>query len=60
MSNVIKFPLDRKVENIAREIQTLQHEIADRFDNLSKLFVASRELEKELSLIHISEPTRPY
>tara|TARA_B100001029_G_C15034003_1_gene438919 strand:- start:878 stop:1285 length:408 start_codon:yes stop_codon:yes gene_type:complete len=53
MSNVIKFPLDRKVENIAREIQTLQHEIADRFDNLSKLFVASRELEKECGQLQV-------
>ena len=53
MSNVIKLPLDRKVENIAREIQTLQHEIADRFDNLSKLFVASRELEKECGQLQV-------
>ena len=53
MSNVIKFPLDRKVENIAREIQTLQLAIADRFDNLSKLFVASRELEKECGQLQV-------
>ena len=42
MSNVIKFPIDRKVDHIAKEISNLQEEIAD------------------LSLIHISEPTRPY
>ena len=47
MSNVIQFPLERKVENIAKEINTLQGQITERFENLTKLFVASRELEKE-------------
>ena len=46
MSNVIQFPLERKVENIAKEINTLQGQITERFENLTKLFVASRELEK--------------
>ena len=47
MSNVIQFPLERKVENIATEINSLQGQITERFENLTKLFVASRELEKE-------------
>tara|TARA_B100001029_G_scaffold71157_1_gene58004 strand:+ start:398 stop:808 length:411 start_codon:yes stop_codon:yes gene_type:complete len=47
MSNVIQFPLERKVDNIATEINSLQGLIAERFEKLTKLFVASRELEKE-------------
>ena len=62
MSNIVQFPIERKVETIAAEINNLQGQITDRFENLTKLFVASRELEKEcgelqvrydLSLIHI-------
>ena len=47
MSNVIKFPIDRKVDHIANEISNLQEEIADRFEKLTQLFVTSRELEQE-------------
>ena len=53
MSNVIQFPLERKVENIATEISTLQGQITDRFENLTKLFVASRELEKECGELQV-------
>ena len=53
MSNVIQFPLERKVENIATEINTLQGQIAERFENLTKLFVASRELEKECGELQV-------
>jgi hypothetical protein len=53
MSNVIQFPLERKVENIATEINTLQGQITDRFENLTKLFVASRELEKECGELQV-------
>ena len=47
MSNVIKFPIDRKVDHIAKEITNLQKEITDRFETLTQLFVTSRELEHE-------------
>jgi len=53
MSNVIQFPLERKVENIAKEINTLQGQITERFENLTKLFVASRELEKECGELQV-------
>ena len=53
MSNVIQFPLKRKVENIAKEINTLQGQITERFENLTKLFVASRELEKECGELQV-------
>ena len=53
MSNVIQFPLERKVENIATEINTLQGQITERFENLTKLFVASRELEKECGELQV-------
>lgn len=47
MSNVIQFPIDRKVNVIAGEITNLQVQISERFDLLTKLFVQSRQLEKE-------------
>ena len=47
MSNVIQFPIDRKVETIAGEISNLQVEITERFEKLTQLFVTSRELEQE-------------
>ena len=47
MSNVIKFPIDRKVDHIAKEITNLQKEITDRFETLTQLFVTSREIEQE-------------
>ncbi len=47
MSNVIQFPIDRKVETIAGEIHNLQVEITERFEKLTQLFVTSRELEQE-------------
>lgn len=47
MSNVIQFPIDRKVETIAGEIHNLQEEITERFEKLTQLFVTSRELEQE-------------
>lgn len=47
MSNVIKFPIDRKVDHIAKEITNLQEEITDRFETLTQLFVTSREIEQE-------------
>ena len=53
MSNVIQFPLERKVENIATEINSLQGQITERFENLTKLFVASRELEKECGELRV-------
>ena len=53
MSNVIQFPLERKVENIATEINSLQGQITERFENLTKLFVASRELEKECGELQV-------
>lgn len=53
MSNVIQFPLERKVENIAKEINSLQGQITERFENLTKLFVASRELEKECGELQV-------
>ena len=53
MSNVIQFPLERKVENIAKEINTLQGQITEIFENLTKLFVASRELEKECGELQV-------
>ena len=53
MSNVIQFPLERKVENIAKEINTLQGQITERFENLTKLFVASREVEKECGELQV-------
>ena len=52
-SNVIQFPLERKVENIAKEINSLQGQITERFENLTKLFVASRELEKECGELQV-------
>jgi hypothetical protein len=51
MSNVIKFPIDRKVETITAEIGNLQVEITDRFEKLTQLFVTSRELEQECGLL---------
>ena len=39
MSNVIKFPIDRKVDHIAKEISNLQDEIADRFEKLTQLLL---------------------
>ena len=53
MSNVIQFPNERKVDNIAAEINNLQAQISDRFENLTKLFVASRELEKECGELQV-------
>ena len=53
MSNVIQFPLEREVENIATEINSLQGQITERFENLTKLFVASRELEKECGELQV-------
>ena len=53
MSNVIQFPLERKVDNIATEINSLQGLIAERFEKLTKLFVASRELEKECGELQV-------
>ena len=53
MSNVIQFPLERKVENIAKEINSLQGQISERFEILTKLFVASRELEKECGELQV-------
>ena len=53
MSNVIQFPLERKVENIATEINSLQGQMTERFENLTKLFVASRELEKECGELQV-------
>lgn len=53
MSNVIQFPLERKVDNIATEINTLQGQISERFEKLTKLFVASRELEKECGELQV-------
>ena len=47
MSNVIKFPIDRKVDHIAKEITNLQEEITDRFETLTQLCVTSREIEQE-------------
>ena len=37
MSNVIQFPIDRKVETIAGEIHNLQEEITERFEKLNRL-----------------------
>jgi hypothetical protein len=51
MDNVIKFPIDRKVETITAEIGNLQVEITDRFEKLTQLFVTSRELEQECGLL---------
>ena len=45
MSNIVQFPIERKVETIAAEINNLQSQITDRFENLTKLYVASREIE---------------
>ena len=53
MSNVVQFPIERKVETIAAEINNLQAQITDRFENLTKLFVASRELEKECGELQV-------
>lgn len=51
MSNVIQFPIDRKVETITAEINNLQTEITDRFEKLTQLFVTSRELEQECGML---------
>ena len=51
MSNVIKFPIDRKVETITAEISNLQVEITDRFEKLTQLFVTSRELEQACGML---------
>ena len=53
MSNIVQFPIERKVETIAAEINNLQGQITDRFENLTKLFVASRELEKECGELQV-------
>ena len=53
MSNIVQFPIERKVETIAAEINNLQSQITDRFENLTKLFVASRELEKECGQLQV-------
>ena len=53
MSNVIQFPLERKVDNIATEINSLQGQITEKFEKLTKLFVASRELEKECGELQV-------
>ena len=53
MSNVIQFPNERKIDNIAAEINNLQAQISDKFENLTKLFVASRELEKECGQLQV-------
>ena len=53
MSNIVQFPIERKVETIAAEISNLQTQISDRFENLTKLFVASRELEKECGELQV-------
>ena len=53
MSNIVQFPIERKVETIAAEINNLQGQITERFENLTKLFVASRELEKECGELQV-------
>ena len=53
MSNVIQFPIDRKIDVIAGEINNLQGEITIRFETLTKMFVASRELEKECADLQV-------
>ena len=39
MSNVIEFPVSRKIDVIAGEINNLQGEITVRFETLTKMFV---------------------
>ena len=42
-------------------LNSLHHEINRRFDDLdNKLSKQDKDKEEILSLIHISEPTRPY
>ena len=53
MSNVIEFPVSRKIDVIAGEINNLQGEITTRFETLTKMFVASRELEKECADLQV-------
>ena len=53
MSNVIQFPISRKIDVIAGEINTLQGEITTRFETLTKLFITSRELEKECAELQV-------
>ena len=53
MSNVIQFPTSRKIDVIAGEINNLQGEITTRFETLTKLFVTSRELEKECAELQV-------
>jgi hypothetical protein len=53
MSNVIQFPTNRKIDVIAGEINNLQGEITTRFETLTKLFVTSRELEKECAELQV-------
>ena len=53
MSNVIQFPVEKKVENIASEINSLQTNITEKFEHLTRLFVASREIEKECGELQV-------
>ena len=53
MSNVLQFPTDRKIDVIAGEINNLQGEITTRFETLTKLFITSRELEKECGQLQV-------
>ena len=55
MSNVIQFPTDRKIDVIAGEINNLQGEITTRFETLTKLFITSRELEKECADLQVRD-----
>ena len=51
MTNVIQFPNDRKIDTITTEIADLQEQIAERFEVLTTLFVQSRDLEKECTIL---------
>ena len=53
------FKANRTEEDILREMTAILRELKDpRIDPM--LTVVRAELSRDLSLIHISEPTRPY
>ena len=46
MSNVVKFPVERKIENIANEIISLQNDLTEKFDSLTNLYITARDIER--------------
>ena len=47
MSNIIEFPVTRKLDTLTNEITQLQDALTTRFEKLTELYVDSRVVEQE-------------